>query len=182
MIRNRYFRGTTLASSLFRYEKFNLQRVELQHVNGSPFAGTPIDTTNSSKPYYNVITALGFERSGNLITLTENEGNHFFLVFDLTFTREAIKSFTLFPELTGDGLTLKLTFVAYLTEAVEFFLIGERFSHITIDASRNILKNSLATNYWIMKLCCTSHKIVVPQFPMNALASFLQTIFSQTKN
>ena len=142
MVRNRYFRGTTLASTPFRYEKFNLQRVELQRGNGLPIAGTPIDTTNSSRLYYNVITALGFERSGNGITLAEYEDNHFFLVFDLTSTREASKSLTLFPELTGAGLTLKLTFATALTEAVELFLIGERFSHITIDASRNILKNS----------------------------------------
>ena len=65
----------------------------------------------------------------------------FFLMFDLTSTREASKSLTLFPELTGAVLTLKLTFAAALTEAVELFLIGERFSHITIDASRNIVKN-----------------------------------------
>ena len=142
MVRNRYFRGTTLASTPFRYEKFNLQRVELQRGNGLPIAGTPIDTTNSSRLYYNVITALGFERSGNGITLAEYEDNHFFLVFDLTSTREASKSLTLFPELTGAGLTLKLTFATALTEAVELFLIGERFSHITIDANRNILKNS----------------------------------------
>ena len=125
---HRYFRGTTLASTPFRYEKFNLQRVALQRGNGLPIAGTPIDTTNSSRLYYNVITALGFERSGNGITLAEYEDNHFFLVFDLTSTREASKSLTLFPELTGAGLTLKLTFATALTEAV--------------DASRNILKNS----------------------------------------
>ena len=115
--------------------------------NGLPIAGTPLDTTNNSRLYYNVITALGFERSGNGITLDEYEDNHFFLVFDLTATREASKSLTLFPELTGAGLTLKLTFAAALPEAVEIVLFGERYSQFTIDASRNILKNS---GYWPM--------------------------------
>ena len=142
MVRNRFFRGTTLASTPFRYEKFSLQKVELQRGNGLPIAGTPLDTTNNSRLYYNVITALGFERSGNGITLDEYEDNHFFLVFDLTSTREARKSLTLFPELTGAGLTMKLTFATALPEAVELFLIGERYSQVTIDASRNILKNS----------------------------------------
>ena len=110
MVRNRIFRGTTLASTPFRYKKFSLQKVELQRGNGLPIAGTPLDTTKTSRLYYNVITALGFERIGNEITLDEYEDNHFFLVFDLTSTREANKSLTLFPELTGVGLTLKLTF------------------------------------------------------------------------
>ena len=71
------------------------------------------------------------------------EDNHFILVFDLTSTREASKSFTLFPELTGAGITLKLAFDAALTTAVELFLIGERFSQIYIDSHRNISKNSI---------------------------------------
>ena len=83
MVRNRFFRGTTLASTSFRYEKFSLQKVELQRGNGLPIAGTPLDTTNNSRLYYNVyynpiqdciktpLTALGFERSGNGITLDE---------------------------------------------------------------------------------------------------------------
>ena len=142
MLRNRFFRGTTLASTPFRYEKFSLRKVELQRGNGLPIAGTLLDTTNNSRLYYNVITALGFERSGNGITLDEYEDNHFFLVFDLTSTRGASKSLTLFPELTGAGLTRKLTFAPALPGAVELFLIGERYSQVTIEASRNILKNS----------------------------------------
>ena len=49
---------------------------------------------------------------------------------------------TLFPELPGAGLTMKLTFAIALPEAVDLFLIGERYSQVTIDASRNIIKNS----------------------------------------
>ena len=142
MVRNRYFKGTTLASTPFRYEKFNLQRVELLCGNGFPIAGTPIGTTNSSRPYYNVIKAMGCERRGNGITMAEYEDKHFFLLFDITSTREASKIMTLFPELTGALLTLKLTSAAALTEAVELFLIGELFSHIKIDPKRNILKIS----------------------------------------
>lgn len=145
MVRNRYFRGATLAASPFCYEKFDLQKVELQRGNGLPIAGTPIDTTNNSRLYYNTISALGFERSGNGITIEDYEDNHFFLVFDLTSTREASKSLTLFPELTGAGLTLKLSFAKALPEAVELFLIGERFSQVCIDSARNISKNSLLT-------------------------------------
>ena len=142
MVRNRFFRGATTASTPFRYEKFDLQRVELLRGNGLPIAGTPLDTASNTRLYYNTISALGFERSGNGITLDDYEENHFFLVFDLTSTREASKSLTLFPELTGAGLTLKLTFCKALPEAVELFLIGERFSQVFIDSSRNISKNS----------------------------------------
>ena len=146
MVRNRFFRGATSASTPFRYEKFDLQRVELQRGNGLPIAGTPIDTSSNTRLYYNTISALGFERSGNGITLNDYEDNHFYLVFDLTSTREASKSLTLFPELTGAGLTLKLNFSKALPEAVELFLIGERFSQVFIDSSRNISKNSPLTN------------------------------------
>ena len=149
MIRNRFFRGTTSASTTFCYEKFNLQNVELLRGNGLLRAGTPLDTTNNSRLYYNVITALGFERSGNGITLDEYEDNHFFLVFNLASTREASKSLNLFLELTGAGLTMKLTF-ATTPEAVELFLIGERYSQVTIDATRNILKN-VGIDQWTMK-------------------------------
>ena len=70
------------------------------------------------------------------------EDHHFILVFDLTSTREASKSFTLFLELTGAGITLKLAFDAALTTAIELFLIGEQFSQIYIDYHRNLSKNS----------------------------------------
>ena len=58
---------------------------------------------------------MGCERRGNGITMAEYEDNHFFLVFDITSTREASESLTLFPELTGAGVTLKLTFAVALT-------------------------------------------------------------------
>ena len=142
MVRNRFFRGTTTASTPFSYEKFDLQRVELLRGNGLPIAGTPLDTSNDTRLFYKTITALGFERVGNGITLEDYQDNHFYLVFDLTSTREANKSLTLFPELTAAGITLKLSFSKALPEAIELFLNGERFSQIFIDNFLNISKNS----------------------------------------
>ena len=80
--------------------------------------------------------------SPNGIRLEDFEDNHFILVFDLTFTEEASKNLTLFPELTGSSLTLKLYFSKAFDDAVEWF-IGERFSQVFNDSARNICKNTL---------------------------------------
>ena len=143
MVRNSHFRGTTIASTPFPYGIFGLKKVEIQRGNGVPIAGTPMDTGNGTRLYYNTISALGFNRIGNGNLMQDFEDNHFILVFDLTSMREASKSFTLFPELTGAGITLNLAFDAALTTAIELFLIGERFSQIYIDSRRNISKNSI---------------------------------------
>ena len=119
----------------FSYEKFDLQKVELLRGKGLPKAGTPLDTSNDTRLFYNTITALGFERGGNGINLEDYQDNHFYLVFDLTSKREASKSLTLFPDLTGAGKKLKLSFSEALPEAVELFLIGERFSQFFLDNS-----------------------------------------------
>ena len=100
--------------------------------NGLPIAGTPLDTSNDTRLFYNTITALGFERGGNGITLEDYQENNFYLVFYLTSTTEANKSLTFFPELTGAGITFKLSFSKALPEAVELFFIGERFSQILL--------------------------------------------------
>ena len=97
MVRNRFFRGTTTASTRFSYKKFDLQKVKSLRGNGLPIAGTPLDTSNDTRLFYNTISALGFERGGNGITLEDYQDNHFYLVFDLSSTREASKSLTLFP-------------------------------------------------------------------------------------
>ena len=143
MVKNSLFQSTPLNHSPFTYQKFSLERVELQRGNGVPLAGTPLNTNNNTRLYYNTITALGFGKSGNGIKLEDFEDNHFFLVFDLTSTEEASKSLTLFPELTGSSLTLKLYFSKALEDAIELFLIGERFSQIFIGSSRNVSKNTL---------------------------------------
>ena len=142
MVKNSLFRSTPLNETPFSYQKFCLQRVEIQRGNGVPLAGTPLDTTNNVRLYYNTITALGFNKKSNGIKLEDYEQNHFFLVFDLTSTEEASKNLTLFPEFTGSSLTLKLYFEKALDHAIELFLIGERFSQVFIDSSRNIKKNN----------------------------------------
>ena len=87
--------------------------------------------------------ALGFNKNGNGIKLEDFEDNHFFLVFVLPSTEEASRSLTLFPELTGSSLTLKLYFSTALEDAIELFLIGERFSQVFIVSARNISKITL---------------------------------------
>ena len=141
MVKYSLFRSIPLNETPFSYQMFNLQQVEIQRGNGVPLAGTPLDTTNNVSLYYNTITALGFKEKSNGIKLEDYEDNHFFLVFYLTSTEEASKNFTLFPELTGSSLTLKLYFEKALDDAIELFLIGERFSQVTIDSARNIKKN-----------------------------------------
>ena len=143
MVKNSLFRSTPLNHSPFSYQKFDVQRVEIQRGNGVPLAGTPLDTVNNVRLYYNAKTALGSTKSGNGIRLEDFEDNHFILVFDLTSTEEASKNLTLFPELTGSSLTLKLYFSKALGDAIELFLIGERFSQVLIYSARNISKNTV---------------------------------------
>ena len=69
MVKNSLFRSTPLNETPFSYQKFNLQRVEIQRGNGVPLAGTPLDTTNNVRLYYNTITALGFKEKSNGIKL-----------------------------------------------------------------------------------------------------------------
>ena len=101
-----------------------------------------MDTSNILRLCYNTISAPGFTKSGNGISLEDFEGNHFILVFDLNSTEEASKNLTVFPELTGSSLALKFYFSEAL-DAVALFLTGERFSQVFIDSARNISKNSL---------------------------------------
>ena len=143
MVRNKSFRGSTIECTPFQYKKFQLSKIEIQRGHGFPIAGTPIDTTKNTRLFYNTICALGFTKGGNGIELSDFEGNHHFLVFDLTSSRQAGKAFTIFPELTGAGIELKLSFTEALTHPVELFSSGERFSQFFIDATRNISKNSL---------------------------------------
>ena len=86
-----------------------------------------METVNLARIYHNSLNALGFKNGGNGIPLA-NFADHFMLTFDLTSSQEASKSLTIFPELTGAPLTLKLFFAKPLDKAVEIYLIGERFS------------------------------------------------------
>ena len=139
MVPNAQFRGS-YSTNPFDYQKFDLKRIEIVRGNGLPNAGTPIDTEDNTRLYYNTMTALGFKNGGNKISLDGFE-NKYMSTFDLTSSQEASKNLTLFPELTGAPITLKLLFSKALPEAVEIFLIGERFSQVFIDSSRNIAKN-----------------------------------------
>ena len=143
MVKYSLFRSTALNYSHFSYQKFNLERVEKQRANGVPLDGTPIHTSNNVRLYYNKYMAFGFNKNGNGRKLEDFEEIHFFLVFDLTSTEEASRNLTLFPELTGSSLSLKLYFSTALEDAIELFLIGERFSRVFIDSARDISKNTL---------------------------------------
>ena len=115
MVRNRYFRGTTNASTPFGYKNFDLNKVELLRGNSLPFAGTPLDTQNDTRLYYNTVAALGFERSGNKITLEDCQANHFYLMFDLTSTTEACKSLAPFFQIDQSRHNLENVFQRRLT-------------------------------------------------------------------
>ena len=120
----------------FPYQTFGLERLEITRGNGVPVPCTPLDMRNGRmRAYYKTICSLGFAAGsgGNGIQF-KNFEDHFVLVFDLTSTREASKSLTLFPELTGGTLTLKLSFEQALGKTVELFVIAERFSQIFIDS------------------------------------------------
>ena len=47
MVKNSLFRSTPLKQSRCSYQKFGVQRVEIQRGNGVPLAGTPLDTRNN---------------------------------------------------------------------------------------------------------------------------------------
>ena len=139
MIPNAQFRG--LNSTIpFDYQKIDLKGMEIVRSNGLPIARTPNDTEDNTRLYYNTMTGLCFKNGGNKISLDGFE-NKYMSTFDLTTSQEASKKLTLFPELTGAPITLKLLFSKALPEAVEIFLIGERFSQVFIDSSRNLAKN-----------------------------------------
>ena len=143
MVANDKFRGS-MNSNPFLYNKYDLKRIEIIRGNGLPIAGTPIDTESNVRMYHNSLSALGFKNGGNKISL-EDFANKFIVTFDLT-SQEASKNLTLFPELTGAPIFLKLFFSQALPEAVELFMIGERFSQVFIDAKRNVSKNQTIFN------------------------------------
>ena len=88
MVKISLFQSTALKYWPF-YQKFNLQRVQIQRGNGVPLAGTPMDTSNNIRLYCNTITSPGFIKNRNGIKLDDFEDNLFFLAFDLTSTEEA---------------------------------------------------------------------------------------------
>ena len=130
MVANDKFRGSKDINP-FLYHKYKIKRIEIIRGNGLPIAGTPMDTESNVRIYHNTLTALGFKNGGNKISLQDFD-NKFIASFDLTSSQEASKNLTLFPELKGAPITLKLFFSEALPEAVELFIIGERFSQVFI--------------------------------------------------
>ena len=80
MVKISLFRSTSLKQSPLSDQKFGVQSVEIQRGKGLPLSGTPLDTSNNVRLYYNTITGLGFAKSGNGIKLEDFDENHFFLV------------------------------------------------------------------------------------------------------
>ena len=70
MVRNKFFRGSTIESTPFQYKMFQLSKIEIQRGNGVPIAGTPIDTTKNTRLFYTTICALGFKKGGNGIEMS----------------------------------------------------------------------------------------------------------------
>ena len=71
MVRNKFFRGSTIECTPFQYKKFQLSEIEFQRGNGVPIAGTPIDTTKNTRLFYNTICAFGFTKGGNGIEMSD---------------------------------------------------------------------------------------------------------------
>ena len=149
IVRNRCFRETTTASTSFRYKKFHLHRMELLQGTVLDIAGTPLDSLNDTRLYYNTITTLGFDRSGNRMALKKYRTNHFHLVFKLTSTKEGIKRLILFAKMIRAGIILKLSFSKALQEAVDIVLIGKQFSQFFIDNSI-FLSKKVIVQQWIL--------------------------------
>lgn len=123
----------------FHYQKFGLRRITISR-NGSPIAGTPIDTSNNNKLYLNSLSALAFTGSESNGIPPGDFANHFVPVFDLTSTLEASHDF-IHPELTNASVSIELQFDTALTHAIEVFIIGEKASTLYIDSARNVSKN-----------------------------------------
>ena len=140
MVAKDKFRGSK-DTNLFLYKKYKIKRIEIKRGNGSPIAGTPIDTKNIVRIYHNTLTALGIKNGGKISL--EDFDNKLIVNFDSTSSQESSKNFTLFPEMAGAPITLKLFFTEALPEAVAFFIIGEKFGQVFIETKRNIQKTKL---------------------------------------
>ncbi len=140
MATNQQFSGTG-DTNPFHYQKFGLSRVAVMR-NGIPIGGTPLDTNVNVRAYFNSLWALGYRQGGHGVPL-QHYSNHFVLVFDLTATQEASQQLMIFPELTNASILLQLHFQDNLTDTVELFVMGERFSVVYVDSDRKAYKNTL---------------------------------------
>ena len=124
----------------FHYQKFGLTEVIIYR-NGFPTAGTPINTADDKRIYFNSMSALAYVENGHGISL-DDFPNHYILVFDLTSTQEATHDF-IHPELTNSAISIELKFDAGLTNNIEILCLGEKSSTVYIDSARNVSKNGV---------------------------------------
>ena len=131
-------------SNPFNYQKFGLRSITIYR-NGSSTVGTPLETTDNKRAYFNSLASLAYDRSSSHGIPMQEYDNHYILVFDMTSTLEASHEF-IHPELTNSTIGIELSFTDNLTNPVELFLLGEKASTIFIDSVRNISKN--VVNGW----------------------------------
>jgi hypothetical protein len=132
--------GASNVGNPFHYQKLGLRAITIYR-NGIPIVGTPMDTTDDRRIYFNSLSALAFGRLSHGITLAQYP-NHYIMVFDLTSTLEASHEF-IHPELTNSSISIELSFAVNLAAPVELFILGEKASTVFIDSARNISKNAL---------------------------------------
>ena len=131
------FNGTNNVNP-FHFQKFDLREIIIYR-NGFPVAGTPINTEDDKRIYFNSMGALAYVENGHGIPLAEFP-NHYIMVFDLTSTQEATHDF-IHPELTNSSITVELKFQKDLGSNIEVICLGEKLSTVYIDSARNVSKN-----------------------------------------
>ena len=131
------FNGTNNVNP-FHFQKFDLREIIIYR-NGFPVAGTPINTEDDKRIYFNSMGALAYVENGHGIPLAEFP-NHYIMVFDLTSTQEATHDF-IHPELTNSSITVELKFQKDLDSNIEVICLGEKLSTVYIDSAPNVSKN-----------------------------------------
>ena len=130
--------GASNRSNPYSYRKFGQRSITIYR-NGAPIAGTPLETEDLKRAYFNSLSSLAFGTMSHGIPMEEFV-NHYVLVFDLTSTLEASHEF-IHPELTNSSISVEMSFDNNLVNSVEVFFLGEKASTIFIDSARNISKN-----------------------------------------
>ena len=114
------FNGTNNVNP-FHFQKFDLREIIIYR-NGFPVAGTPINTEDDKRIYFNSMGALAYVENGHGIPLAEFP-DHYIMVFDLTSTQEATHVF-INPELTNSSITVELKFQKDLGSNIEVICLG----------------------------------------------------------
>ena len=125
----------------FHFRKFNLEQ-NCIYRNGLPVAGSPINTADEKRLYFNTMPDLSYIDNSHEIKLSEYPNS--IMVFALTSTEQASHDLV-HPELTNCSISIKLKFSAALPINIEILFIGERVT-IFIDSARKVSKNHILTN------------------------------------